>query len=1340
MSIKSLLALLVFEFQIHEAGVAERSNLGLDLLLGLLVLRYLDVVEVAERLVGRQGQLAVLVDALLALLQLLGGRLAADGPQRAGREVDAELLGRAQELVLLLAHLDLAALVGEHVHVERKRLHLLQQDLERLRDRRLGDVLALDDRLVRLHAPDGVVGLDREHLLQRVGRAVGLERPDLHLAEALAAELRLAAQRLLGDKRVGARRACVNLVVDEMQQLQDVHVADRDRLLVGRAVLAVEEAHLARAAAAGRLLGIDDELDRRVGVLLDPLHQRLVDVLFAGSVEDRSRDRLRLAVVTVLAEDTAGGGPAEVRLEDLADVHPARHAERVEDDIHRGAVLEERHVLLRHDPGDHALVAVAAGEFVAFRDLALLRDVDADELVDARREVVAGVARERLDVDHLAALAVWDLQRGVADLACLLLEDRADQLLLGRQLGFALRRHLADQQVAGPDLGADPDDAALVEVLERLFRAVRDVAGDLLVAQLRRAGVDLVLVDVDRRKQVLLDDPLRDHDRVLEVEALERHEGDEQVRAEGELAAVCRAAVRQHLTGADAVPEAHDRLLVDQRALVRAHELRHRVGVDAVLALDDDPLRVDVDDLAGLLGQHDVAGVDRGAILEAGADQRRLRDHQRHRLPLHVRAHQRAVRVVVLEERDQRRRHGDDLRRSDVHVVDLLRTRRDSLALAGAAKNLVVEELAGLLVERRRGLCDRELRLLGGVEIDDLVGDLAVLDDPVRRLDEAEFGDGRHRGERTHQADVRALGRLDRAHPAVMRRVNVAHLDGRALACEAAGAERREAPAVGQPGERVRLVHELRKLRGAEELLQRRDNRADVDDRLRRDRVHVLGGHPLADDALHAVEADPERLLDQLADRAQAPVAEVLVLVEVAADRVAWEHDRVGRVVLRLRIDAELRRQLDQLADDGQDVLSRQDARVVGHVNLEPLVELVAADLGQVVALRVEEERPEQVARVVERRGLTGALLLEDLDQSLLLGLGGVLVERVDHVDRVVEELEDRLVRARVELEAGRGVLFREGAQERRDRKLPLPVDARVDDALLVDLELEPRAARGHQVRGEDLLRGVLGLHQVGARTADELRDDDALGAVDDEGPELGHHREVAHEHVLLADLARLLVDEADGHVQRGLVGEILLPALLDRDRRRAELELAELDGERAGVVLDRRDVVDRLAETLLLEPVERRLLCVDQVRKVEDGLQARETLPRSRRGNPCGQVRVPPFTAVCELRGEMRTDEATEPTARPTKIAKARAPAQAKARGNTRGPNYRGFLAREPLAGPFWRPLVTFFKPPKREGRATRGLRTRAPYVRSNFAWRPCRTRGAPSGRAASSATRAPF
>src|SRR3712207_8034509 len=55
--------------------------------------------------------------------------------------------------------------------------------------------------------------------------------------------------------------------------------------------------------------------------------------------------------------------------------------------------------------------------------------------------------------------------------------------LFRSQLGLALRRDLADEHVAGHDLGADADDAALVEVGQDLLGDVRDVPGDLLGAR-----------------------------------------------------------------------------------------------------------------------------------------------------------------------------------------------------------------------------------------------------------------------------------------------------------------------------------------------------------------------------------------------------------------------------------------------------------------------------------------------------------------------------------------------------------------------------------------------------------------------------------------------------------------------------------------------------------------------------------------------------------------------------------------------------------------------------------------------------------------------------------------
>ena len=175
---------------------------------------------------------------------------------------------------------------------------------------------------------------------------------------------------------------------------------------------------------------------------------------------------------------------------------------------------------------------------------------------------------------------------------------------------------------------------------------------------------------------------------------------------------------------------------------------------------------------------------------------------------------------------------------------------------------------------------------------------------PVRRLDEAVLVDARVRRQRADQADVRAFRRLDRADAAVVAVVHVAHVEAGAVARETAGAEGGEAALVGQLRQRVRLVHELRELGAAEELLHRGDDRPDVDQRARRRLVRVGDRHALAHDALHAQEADAELVLDQLADGAHAAVAEVVDVVVVAAAVV----------------------EVDLLADDAHEVVRAQPA------------------------------------------------------------------------------------------------------------------------------------------------------------------------------------------------------------------------------------------------------------------------------------------------------------------------------------------------------------------------------------------------------------------------------
>ena len=86
-----------------------------------------------------------------------------------------------------------------------------------------------------------------------------------------------------------------------------------------------------------------------------------------------------------------------MRFQHLTDVHARRHAQRIQHDVHRRSVREERHVFFRHDLGDDTFVTVASGHLVTDRQLALRGDVNFDRLDDAGIDVFAA-----LDALHLS--------------------------------------------------------------------------------------------------------------------------------------------------------------------------------------------------------------------------------------------------------------------------------------------------------------------------------------------------------------------------------------------------------------------------------------------------------------------------------------------------------------------------------------------------------------------------------------------------------------------------------------------------------------------------------------------------------------------------------------------------------------------------------------------------------------------------------------------------------------------------------------------------------------------------------------------------------------------------
>ena len=126
-----------------------------------------------------------------------------------------------------------------------------------------------------------------------------------------------------------------------------------------------------------------------------------------------------------------------------------------------------------------------------------------------------------------------------------------------------------------------------------------------------------------------------------------------------------------------------------------------------------------------------------------------------------------------------------------------------------------------------------------------------------------------------------------------------------------------------------------------------------------------------------------------------------------------------------------------------------------------------------------------------------------------------------------------------------------EGAEKNGAVEFALPVDADVEQILVVVFELDPASAIRDDLAEEvALCRHAFEEHA--GRTV-QLRNDDAFGTVDDEGTVLRHQRNFAEEDFLLLDVADgllaalgILVEnrEANGDFERRRIGHAALFAL----------------------------------------------------------------------------------------------------------------------------------------------------------------------------------------------------
>ena len=418
---------------------------------------------------------------------------------------------------------------------------------------------------------------------------------------------------------------------------------------------------------------------------------------------------------------------------------------------------------------------------------------------------------------------------------------------------------------------------------------------------------------------------------------------------------------------------------------------------------------------------------------------------------------------------------------------------------------------------------------------------------------------------------------------------------------------------------------------------------------LRKVRIGVLGG-----------EVEPHVHLDA-ADRGEVVALRIEEqrvehrLRGVERRRLARTHDAIDveQRVLARHVLVDRQRVADIGADiDVVDVQERQ-LLVAGVVErLQRLLGDLLAGFGvDFAGLRIDEILGEVMADqflIAQPQRLEA--LLGELPR---LAHGELLAGFEHHLAGVgVDQIVDRLVAAQpvgVERHAPAvlgalvGDLLVEGVEDllpahaerieqRRHRDFAAAVDTRVNDILGVELDVEPGAAIGNDAGGEQELARRMGLALVvieeHAGRAMHLRDDDALGAVDDEGAIVGHERNVAHVDILLLDVldrlgAGLFVDIEHDQAQRNLerrgIGHAALAALVDVVFGPFELVFHEFEHRGVGEVGNREYRLEHGLQALIgpaalrlhhqQELVVGRLLNLNEVRHLRDFLDFSEKL-----------------------------------------------------------------------------------------------------------------------------------
>ena len=256
-----------------------------------------------------------------------------------------------------------------------------------------------------------------------------------------------------------------------------------------------------------------------------------------------------------------------------------------------------------------------------------------------------------------------------------------------------------------------------------------------------------------------------------------------------------------------------NRSLVITVTLVASHEFRQMIYIFcSVIIANDNFLRCSTFYCTGFSCNYADTGVYCCFCFHTCTNNRCFCCQKRNGLTLHVGSHQRTVRIVILQERNQCSSHREYHLRRYVHVIKHLAF--IFLCLISVTTGYILMKEMSLFIQRLIRLCYMIIILFICCHIDNLICDTRIfricfIDFTIRSLNETVLVNSCIRCKGVDQTDVRTFRCLNWTHSSIMRIVNVSNLETCTITRQTARTQSRQTSLMCQLTKRVILIHKL---------------------------------------------------------------------------------------------------------------------------------------------------------------------------------------------------------------------------------------------------------------------------------------------------------------------------------------------------------------------------------------------------------------------------------------------------------------------------------------------------------------------------------------------------